>query len=189
MRHKFPFHSGASATSPFSPASGILALIALLATVPVRAQEILVQPRLSFGSDFQLGLRLGVGGYTLLGDAVLTGFLDGEVRPISHAVRIKMTPTLDHQYRETRYSVGPGFSISQPLGEKFALNSGAGFAYTEGDYAGSNRKPAAGWKPWAEAGVSLDLGRVGMLGTALQLRPLPEIAPVRLLIQYSWRWR
>jgi hypothetical protein len=185
MPHKFP----SSLFPRFFRFPEMLAVVALLAGGTVQAQEIQAQPRISIGSDFQFGMRLGVGGYTLLGDAVLSGFIDGELRPFTHPVRVEITPTLDHQYREIRYTIGPGFSIVQPLSDQFALNAGAGFGYTDGYYAGSNRAPASGWKPWAEAGAAYNLGTTGSLGTTLQLRPLPGVAPLRLLIQYTWRLR
>jgi hypothetical protein len=185
MRHKISFFP----THVFLRIAATLAVTVPLASGVARAQQIQIEPRLSIGSDFQLGLRLGLGGYPLLGDAVLSGFLDGEARPVSHTVRVEITPTLDHQYQESRYTLGAGFSVSQPLNDHFALNAGAGFGYTDGDYAGSNRAPVSGWKPWAEAGASYSLGTMGALGTALQLRPLPHVAPLRLLIQYSWRLR
>jgi hypothetical protein len=184
MRHKIPFYPARL----YFRIPAMLAVIVLLASGSARGQEFLVQPRISVGSDFQVGMRLGLGGFTLLGDAVLSGFLDLEVRPLSHTVRVEMTPTLDHQYQETRYAIGPGFSISQSLSDQIALNAGAGIGYTDGDYKGSNRAPVSGWKPWAEGGAEYKLG-TGSLGTALQLRPLPHVAPLRLLIQYSWRFR
>lgn len=173
----------------FSAPGLALTVLIAAAAIPARGQNLFVEPRLSFGSDFQMGGRAGLEGFQILGDASLSVFLDGEVRMIPETVRVRMSPTLEHQYRENRFSIGPGFSIAQPLGTVFSLNAGAGLAFTDGDYSGSNRNVASGWKPWAEGGGAFDLGARGAIGAALQLRPLPEVSPVRVLVQYRWRWR
>ena len=132
-------------TSPRIPVflTGIsFSTLSFLCSGAVGAQELFVEPRLSFGSDFQRGLRSGLGGFTVLGDAAVGGFVDGEIRALLQTVQVRETPTFTYQYRETRYSIGPGFSIAQPLTATFALNSGAGLVFTDGCSPINRKAPA-----------------------------------------------
>lgn len=164
------------------PPLAILALSALPAfAYETRLEGLVIEPRLSFGEDFQLGLRSGYALRTWDGFRASV-FLDGEVRPMPESIRLKSTPGFSYQYRETRGSIGPGITVGHDFSEAFAGFAGAGLAYTDAFYWGSNREPAQGWTGWSEAGL---LAGSGWLygGATLQYRPLPEISPWRLLLQ------
>jgi hypothetical protein len=152
------------------------------------AQEFLIEPRLAVGSDFQAGIRAGAGGFLPNGSLVI-GFLDAELRPFAHAVRVRESPTFSYQYREIRFGIGPGVSWAHPLGNGFAATISAGVLYSDGTYWGSNRDPASGWVGWLDGGFRYMLTDDSYCGLEYQYHPLPGISPSRVLLQYGWRFR
>lgn len=161
----------------------------LLSAGAACAQGLLVEPRVSIGSDFQAGGRVGVAGLPApLGS--WSAFLDGEFRPVPSAVRIRISPTLTHQYRESRYSIGAGLALSLPMdGEDWYLVPGAGVAYTSGWYSGTAREPGKGWTGWGELGLRYATDGDYYWEAAGQYRPLPGVAPLRLVLKMGWNLR
>jgi hypothetical protein len=158
-----------------------LSTAGLASAYETRRDGVLLEPRISVGEDFQLGLRSGWALRTWEGFHG-AAFLDGEVRPIPEAVRITSSSTFSYQYRETRWSIGPGFAVGRDFSESLAGFAGAGMAFSDAFYWGSNRAPRQGWIGWGEAGFHHTGGWI-YWGAALQYRPLPEISPWRVLLQ------
>jgi hypothetical protein len=160
-------------------------------TVPARAEPaFLFEPRISVGSDFQAGLKAGVGRFAWAGGQA-TPFGEVEVRFAPERVRVRETPTLSYQYEEDRLNLGGGLAWSRPLAvDPFPDNPwfgvfSAGAFYSFGSYRGTAREAVSGWRPFAEAGV-----RYGFDGYAfaagLKVSPQPHVFPVRLTLGMIW---
>jgi hypothetical protein len=164
--------------------------ILILAAGAACAQGLFVEPRLSVGSDLQVGGRAGLAGFTPPAGirGTWSAFVDGEIRPLPEAVRVRISPTLTHQYRETRYDIGPGVAWALPLDEweNWFLVTGAGIAYTAGSYAGTAREAQSGLTGWGGLGVRYATDGNYYWEGGVECRPLPHIAPFRLLIQMGW---
>lgn len=151
---------------------------------------LLVEPRLSVSSDVQAGVRAGLYGVPG-GSGPFEVFLDVEGRLFPHRVRERVSPTFSYQYRETRLTLGPGVSYAMPLGSGWSfkdwfLVTGAGAGYSFANYRGTARAAESGWTAWGEAGVRYDAGNY-YWGAAMEVRPLPRVAPVRLLLRMGWK--
>jgi len=152
------------------------------------AEDFFFEPRVSTGTDIQVGLRAGIGGVSVpKGD--LAVFLDAAVRPFPRAVRVRESETFSNQYREVRFGFGPGVAWIVPLEGDWSGMIGAGAAYSDGHYRGTNRDPASGWFGWAESGVRYSTDGSYYWGAAFQYHPLPGISAGRVLLQMGWRFR
>jgi hypothetical protein len=170
----------------------LLTVLSAFHAHPARAVEfrqygMLIEPRISTGQDFQLGLRAGYGWRTWEGFSGSL-FLDGEVRPFPDEVRLRSSPTFSYQYQEVRWSFGPGVSAGYDFSEGFTGTASLGLGYTDGVYWGSNRPPRHGWIGWAEGGFRQTLSERAYWGMALQYRPLPGIFPARVLLQFGFNF-
>ena len=156
----------------------------------IRGHGLVLEPRMSAGEDFQLGLRTGYGVHSWAGRRVSV-FFDGEVRPYAQGITIPATPTFSYRYRETRWSYGPGISAGfSPKGGESVISYSAalGAAYTEGVFWGSGREPSAGWIGWGEVGFRYKWEEGAYWGMAVQVRPLPEMFPARVLLQFGFEF-
>jgi hypothetical protein len=137
--------------------------------------------------DFQFGVRLGAG--IVPGGMPVELIFDFEARPYAKAVRVRESPTLEYQFRENRYHLGPGLSWSVPLVKELSwwtFAGGTGISF--GAYRGSSREPETRFPLWFETGYRLMIGRgAEYLGLSYQYFPLPSASPHRLSVQYGVR--
>src|SRR5690606_14567084 len=90
-----------------------LLMAACLATT--FADGILIEPRASFFTDdFQFGGRVG-GESRALNALPVALFADFEFRPYGRATRVRTSPSFSYQFREHRYTFGPGALVSLPV--------------------------------------------------------------------------
>src|SRR5690606_25493962 len=75
--------------------------------------------------DFNIGGRLGI--ENAARRVPLAFFLDVEWRPYRRAVRVRESEMLEYQYREGRFTFGPGMTAAFPvLGDSVYLIAGGG---------------------------------------------------------------
>ncbi len=173
--------------------SAVLAALVLVCGARARAETepfFFLQPRLSFGEDVQAGARAGFGGYALVGGQVLP-FVELDARVEGHRVRVPQTPTLSHQYHESRLNLGGGAAWVHPL--TFGADAlwdavmSGGVFYSFASYRGTARAAESGWRPFAEAGVRRDFGRLyGEIG--VRYAPQPHLVPFRATLGLGWRF-
>jgi hypothetical protein len=134
--------------------------------------------------DFQTGGRVGFSvGKRLAADF----FLDMEMRPYRRAVRIRESETLEYQYREERFTFGPGVLARVPLGSSVALVAGGGAGLSPAWYRGSNREAPSAGLGWLETGMRF-LSESGVdWGFSYQYFPLPGVSPHRVSLQIGRR--
>jgi hypothetical protein len=148
----------------------------------------LVDGRASLGAyDFQLGLRAGA--EAAWGGGLWAGFLDLEGRAFPRKTRIRETPNLSYQYRENRYSIGPGFTAAYPLFSSLHLTGGSGAFYTFADFRGSSRTPRHEWSGWMEAGLRVPAAQGYWWQFLYQHHSLPYMPPHRVAVQLGMRFQ
>src|SRR5690606_4866009 len=100
-------------------------------------------------------------------------FLDVEWRPYRRAVRVRESEMLEYQYREGRFTFGPGMTAAFPvLGDSVYLIAGGGAGLSLAWYRGSSRSAPTAFVPWLETGVRFPVKGWHMALT-YQIFPLP----------------
>jgi hypothetical protein len=136
--------------------------------------------------DFQFGARLDV--HTQAWKYPLGFLVDFEGRPYGKAVRVRESETLEYQFREHRFTVSPGVSLSLPVdrGEGWwTFATGVGLSF--GTYRGAARAAETTFPVWFEAGYRAKIGEYQYLGLAYQYFPLPDVSPHRISVQWGLR--
>jgi hypothetical protein len=144
--------------------------------------------RLAAGiDDLQLGGRVGVGTLDRIG---LDFFLDFELRPYRKAVRVRESDVLHYQFREDRFTIGPGVLVRFPLGSpQTVLVGGGGGALSFGDYRGTRREAPFKALPWFETGIRFNAFSGTQWGLSYQVFPLPGVSPHRVAFHLGYRLR
>jgi len=134
--------------------------------------------------DFQFGGRVGVETGARL---PLGFFIDFEGRPFGKAVRVRESETLEYQFREHRFTLGPGASLNVPArgGTWWTFAGGVGLSF--GTYRGSARAAETTVPVWFETGWRAKIGGSQHLGIAYQYFPLPGASPHRIAVQWGAR--
>jgi hypothetical protein len=135
--------------------------------------------------DFQTGGRVGF----FAGKRVLLDFfLDFEIRPYRRAVRIRESETLEYQYREERFTFGPGMLARIPLaGPGVAVVAGGGAGLSPAWYRGSNREAPSAGLGWLETGFRFLSPSGTDWGLSYQFFPLPGVSPHRVGFSIGYR--
>lgn len=135
--------------------------------------------------DFQMGGRLGVGTATRL---AWDFFLDFEMRPYRRAVRVRESDVLEYQFREQRFTIGPGALARLPLGDQGAFYTvGGGVGLSPAWYRGSNREAPSRALGWLETGFRFVTPGGADWGFAYQFFPLPGVSSHRAAIHVGFR--
>jgi hypothetical protein len=136
--------------------------------------------------DFQIGGRAGFFAWTRI---VTDFFLDFEMRPYRRAVRIRESETLEYQFREQRFTIGPGFLARVPLGRSPAvLVAGGGAGLSPAWYRGSNREAPSTALGWLETGFRFwSPPSAAEGGFSYQVFPLPGVSPHRIADHFGHR--
>jgi hypothetical protein len=134
--------------------------------------------------DFQMGGRVG---FSVGSRIAADFFLDMETRPYRRAVRIQESETLEYQYREERFTFGPGVLARVPLNPGVALVAGGGAGLSPAWYRGSNREAPSAGLGWLETGIRFITPSGVDWGFSYQFFPLPGVSPHRISFQMGRR--
>lgn|GEM_PF-2722422 len=137
-------------------------------------------------ADFELGGRLG--GAWSLGPGRLEGLLDLQWRPYRKAIWTYPSPETAIQYREDRFSIGPGIGYQYPLLDGLGTRIVSGLSYSHGDYRGTLKSAESDWYPWVDFGLMVGGKSLFQGGCYYQWRPLPHISPHRIALEIGFRF-
>ena len=135
-------------------------------------------------NDVQTGGRVG---FSVGRRIPVDIFLDMEMRPYRRAVRIAESEMLEYQYREERFTFGPGVLARVPLNPSFAFVAGGGAGLSPAWYRGSNRDAPSAGLGWLETGIRFTSPSGIDWGFSYQFFPLPGVSPHRISFQIGRR--
>ncbi len=135
--------------------------------------------------DFHMGGRVGLG---TLSRIAWDFFLDFEMRPYRRAVRIRESESLEYQFREERFTIGPGALVRFPLGSAGASYTlGVGLGLSPAWYRGSSRAASSSVLGWLETGFRFVSPSGVDWGAAYQFVPLSGVSSHRVALSVGYR--